>query len=139
MKINRNTFRKIAFPLLVALVVFGCSKAQTLVKILGTWDIVNVTDVDSETLESWVFDVDDILAITQASKYAPDSITARWEGKYEVKVRVYKRYVKISGFEGGMDYMNAEWEIVKSNKDVLILVNDRENGLLIKEFTKRKF
>ncbi|MHC1706950.1 MAG: hypothetical protein AB9842_05440 [Bacteroidales bacterium] len=122
-----------------AVILFGCSKAQTLVKILGTWEMVNVTDVDSETIESWVFDVDDILVINQYNKYTPDSITAHWEGTYEVRVRFYKKYVKVNGFVGGMDYMNGDWEIVKCNKNILILVNDKENGLLIKEFTKKEF
>lgn len=137
-KIARSPYL-IWVPLIIATVLFGCSKAQTLVKILGTWQMVNVTDVDSETMEDWVFDVDDIMVINQYNKYAPDSITAHWEGKYEVKVRLYKKYVKVSGFAGGMDFMNGDWEIVKCNKNILILVNDRGSGLLIKEFTKKEF
>ncbi|MCX6271016.1 MAG: hypothetical protein NTU44_07315 [Bacteroidetes bacterium] len=139
MKTKLITFRLWGYPLLLVLVLLGCSKAQTLVKILGTWEMVNVTDVDSDVTTNWLFDVDDIMVITNVPKYLPDSVLARWEGRYEVKVRVYKRYVKIYGFEGGMDYMNAEWEIVKSNKDVLILASNKEGGLLIKEFVKKKF
>ena len=126
-------------PLLLAGVLFGCSKAQTLVGILGTWDMVDVADVTSEITESWVFDVDNILNINQANKTAPDSVIAHWDGKYEVKVQIYKKFIKVTGFSGGMDYMNGDWEIVKNNKNILIIVNDKQTGLLIKEFTKRQF
>jgi hypothetical protein len=49
-----------------------------------------------------------------------------------------KRYISIYGFTGGDDYMNDEWEIVKSNKNVLIIVSDKQGGLIIREFTKKK-
>ncbi len=126
-------------PLLLALTLLACSKAQTLVKILGTWQMVNVTDVDSEITTEWLFGVDDVMAVTEYNMFEPDSILARYEGRYEVKVRFYKKYVEIKEFTGGMDYMNDDWEIVKSNKDILILVSDKEGGLLIKEFTKKHF
>lgn len=139
MKILRISKPWVWSLLFIVAFLAGCSKAQTLVKILGTWEMVNVTDVDSDTMESWVFDVDDVLVVNQYNKYTPDSITAHWEGEYEVRVKIYKKFVKVKGFSGGMDYMNGDWEIVKCNKNVLILVNDRQGGLIIKEFTKKEF
>ncbi len=118
--------------------LFACSKANTLIRILGTWDRVNVIDYNSPLAEEWVFDIDDVLSISQHLKNNPDSITYYSEGRYEVKVRFTKRYINIYGFSGGDDYMNDEWEIVKSNKDVLIIVNDKQGGLVIREFTKKK-
>ncbi len=139
MRFRLNHLRPLIYFIPLAFLLVSCSKAQTLVKILGTWEMVNVTDVGSEIGEDWVFDVDDIMEIHQYYKTNPDTLISRWQGRYQVNIDVYKKYVDIYGFSGGMDYMNTDWEIVKSNNDVLILVNDRENGLLIKEFVKKHF
>jgi len=118
--------------------LFACSKANTFIRILGTWDRVNVIDFNSPLAEEWVFDIDDVLSISQHYKNNPDSIIYYTEGRYEVKVKFTKRYISIYGFTGGDDYMNDEWEIVKSNKNVLIIVSDKQGGLIIREFTKKK-
>ena len=133
--------RKVVITTLIVVsgILFACSKSNTLVKILGTWERVNVTTVNADIIEDWLFSVDDIFLITQYHRDNPDSLTYRNEGRYTVKVKFFKRYVTIKGFSGGDSYLNDDWEIVRSNKSILILVSAKGGGLEIREFTKRKF
>lgn len=121
-----------------SLSIIACSKANTLIRILGTWERVNVINYNDVVVENWIFDIDDVLLITRYLRNKPDSLIYTLEGRYNVKVKWTQRYIHIYGFAGGDDFMNDDWEVVKSNKDVLIIASDKEGGLVIREFTKKK-
>ncbi len=136
---NRKVVKIITLTLfLTGFALFACSKANTFIRILGTWSRVNVIDLSSQEFEEWRFDVDDVLLINGYSKTYPDSLMYSWEGRYQVKVNLTNRFIDISGFNGGLDYMNDRWDIVKSNNNILIIVSGKQGGLVIREFTKKK-
>ena len=123
---------------LTAFTLFACSKANTFIRILGTWSRVNVVNLSSQEYEEWRFDIDDVLLIRGYSKAFPDSVFYTYEGRYHVGVNLTKRFIDISGFYGGLDYMNDRWDIVKSNNNILIIASGKQGGLVIREFTKKK-
>jgi len=127
--------------ILTLLALTACSKSNLLVKILGTWELVNVIDVDDPVIEEWKFDVDDLLYIYKVTPdtTSPDSVRRQLvdQGKYSVKIKMFTRYVVISDMS--VNSFNAEWEITQAKKNTLIIVSDKEGGLLIKEFTKKDF
>ena len=136
---NRKVLRIISLILfLTGFALFACSKANTYIRILGTWNRENVIDLSSQDYEEWRFDIDDVLLIKGYNKAHPDSATYTWQGSYQVKVNLTHRFIDISGFQGGLDFMNDRWDIVKSNNNTLIIVSGKQGGLVIREFTKKK-
>ena len=138
-KMSKKALKFITLSLfLTAFALFACSKANTFIRILGTWTRVNVVNLSSQEYEEWRFDVDDVLLIRGYSKTYPDSVMYTYEGRYHVGVNLTKRFIDISGYAGGLEYMNDRWDIVKSNNNILIIVSGKQGGLVIREFTKKK-
>jgi hypothetical protein len=129
--------KHVFYLLLLSMILLGCSKANTLMRILGTWDVVNVTDVTAPVKERWRFDVDDILIITHfMTVNNKDSVLSQVSGSYQVKVKLVKKYIDIYSFTGGYDFLNARWQIIKSDGKILMIIKDTHEAVMIKEFTK---
>lgn len=122
-----------AFIILIA--VFSSCKKSTESKLIGKWKWVNVYDTkDTLVVEDWEFKSNGDLIIKHRDPgLGVDSIET-WNSKFYMES--YRKFT-ISGMENEhLPQYNATWEIVKLKKDILMIVNDKAQGLYFREFYK---
>jgi hypothetical protein len=130
---NIHPYRLIKFCFILVLVVMvSCSKTNTEGKLVGTWKMIDLNDINNTTrLEKWEFTSDGLLYVTNYN-YAVSDLGNVYKLRYEVpsakKLDIYKE-----------DTVNTnyclKWEITKLNNDALVIINDN-HGILTKELEK---
>ncbi len=121
------------FLLAGIITLFSCTKTSTENKLLGTWKMMDVTDIsDSSRVERWQFVSDGKLKIYVDANGVTDSLP---KSVLHYTVQSYKKLTFVpSDSLPATDYCR-DWEISKLNKDVMILTYE-SGGVLQKEFVK---
>ena len=122
--------------LILLIILGGCSKKKER-KIEGTWEMVDIID-PPDNKEQWVFEKPGTLRRIRLTDSLPPS--GLDTGEYNIQVKLFKTLLNISGLVdfNGSPGLNGKWEVVKVNKNILILVYVEETGLLQREFIKIK-
>lgn len=123
-KILKYSFITFAF-IIVATVFSSCKKAEYPNLIQGTWQRVIVEENPTHIIELWKFE-NGKLSITGC----PNQGTAN----YFVKNKVRRSYITITDFH--ITAFNTDWMIRDLDNDKLIIINDKEGGILTKEFIR---
>ncbi len=118
----------IAFVFVAIVNVFpSCKKAEYPNLIQGTWRRDIVEDMNSTELELWKFESGK-LTITIGN-------LNRGSANYFIKNKIRRSYLTITDYQDINAY-NADWLIRDLDNDKLIIINDKEGGILTKEFVK---
>ncbi|MEE4177095.1 MAG: hypothetical protein V2I46_06245 [Bacteroides sp.] len=120
----------------VSLLVFfnGCKKQEYEERIVGVWDVVDVTDIEPGQGEVWeMFDNNiDIF------RFQIDNPEERWlhdNGKYIVERKGTKMFLKLANLN--YSTFNTSWEIFKLTSDKLVISIEVPGGIFYKEFVKK--
>jgi nitrous oxide reductase accessory protein NosL len=145
-KINLSLIKKIIFIIIITVAIVGCQKAKEN-QIEGTWEVVNIADVDSKNIEEWYFMDNDIYFLEQTFPiFYLDTLV---KGNYYIHPKLTKTEISIviTEYSGHNNFKvspyDGTWEITKFSKDKLRIAIEIENsdgtgrGLIVKEFVKR--
>lgn len=123
-----------AYFILISGVIFfiSCSKSATENKIVGTWQLVDVTNIYDSIKENWEFGSDGRLLIIEEKNGLPDAKPKSIIG-YEVKS--YKKVELYDIDTATVYYYYGTWEIKKLKKDEMIIFLDN-GGIQTREFVK---
>ena len=123
-----------AYFILISDVIFfiSCSKSATENKIVGTWQLVDVTNIYDSIKENWEFGSDGRLLIIEEKNGLPDAKPKSIIG-YEVKS--YKKVELYDIDTATVYYYYGTWEIKKLKKDEMIIFLDN-GGIQTREFVK---
>jgi len=114
------------------LLLSGCKK-HTEDLVVGTWEFVNVADIEAPHTIEWVFE-DGNLRIYHRSKANPDDLTLRDTGFYILESSPLKTTIRLLNTSNSL--WNNHWDVVKLDNSYLILHMDIPGGVLFKEFVK---
>ena len=129
----RYYIKHLSVLLILFIIAGGCSKKRKENKIQGTWEMVDVVD-PPDNKEQWVFEKPENLhRIRLTDSLPPEGIDT---GLYSIQVKGFKKFLNISGLTGSFG-LNGKWEIIKLDKEIMIIVFHEEAGLLQREFIKK--
>ena len=132
-----KNMKKAALLLLVVSTLFSCAK-QAENKLNGKWIMIPTSDFVGDS-SYWNFGTNGDLTIT----YPNDS--AVHTAAYKVVVKNAKNHIRITGLDtilGSYEPMNADWQILKLNKEFLKMAHNTPapgangKGLVYREFVK---
>ncbi|MCK9612604.1 MAG: hypothetical protein PHR81_06555 [Bacteroidales bacterium] len=114
----------------------SCTKSSVENKLQGKWKYVNVENFyDTTYVEDWEFKSGGELIIHYRDLQwmgNPDTVV-EYKGFYSMDS--YEKFT-VSGIENPhLPYYNCQWEIVKMNNNILMIVNNVEGGLYFREFS----
>ena len=115
------------------LLLFSGCKKHTEDMVEGTWEFVNVADIEALYTIEWVFE-DGNLRIYHRSKANPESLTLLDTGFYILESAPVKTTIRLLGTSSSL--WNNHWDVVKLDSSYLILHMDIPGGVLFKEFIK---
>lgn len=127
----KNIFAVVAVTLFIATVFFSSCQKKQEDRLAETWRLIRV-DVDSTVswYELWQFDGQNVHMLTRdAGGSNLDTIDI---GTYTVDAGMSKTIVTMQDF--GNSSFNGDWEILKLNKEILIMLNTTDGGWLYREF-----
>lgn len=127
-----NHFLRFAVLAMLSLGFFSCGDDRDEL-IQGVWEVVNVANIQAEKTEHWHFENGQV-RIYEVQINNPGSKVFKEEGKYLIKTRRTKHYIKMSGLSVA-DY-NTDWDIITLTSRQLVISNDFAGGILYKEFIK---
>ncbi len=110
----------------------GCKK-HTEDMVEGTWEFVNVANIEAPHTIEWVFE-DGNLRIYHRSKANPQSITLRDTGFYILESSPVRTTIRLLNTSNSL--WNNHWDVVTLDSSFLILHMDIPGGVLFKEFIK---
>jgi hypothetical protein len=110
----------------------GCRKHSEDM-VAGTWELVNVADIEAPHTTEWVFENGN-LSIYQRSKANPNDLTLRDTGFYILESTPLKTTIRLLSTSNPL--WNNHWDVVQLDKSYLILHMDIPGGVLFKEFVK---
>ncbi len=114
------------------LVLSGCKKhSEDMVR--GTWEFVNVADIEAPHTIEWVFE-DGNLSIYHRSTSNPEDLTLRDTGFYILESTPFNSTIRLLNTSNSL--WNNHWDVVKLDSSHLILHMDIPGGVLFKEFVK---
>ena len=124
----------LAFSVFSLLLLSGCRKQEYEERIVGIWDVVDVTDIDPGQGEVWeMFDNNiDIF------RYQIDNPEERWlhdNGKYIIERKGMTMYVKLANLN--YSTFNTSWEIFELSQNKLVISIEIPGGIFYKEFVKK--
>ena len=129
----RYYIKHLSVLLILFIVAGGCGKKRKEKKIEGIWEMVDVVD-PPDNKEQWVFEKPKAInRIRLTDSLPPAGIDT---GEYSIQVKGFKTFLNISGLTGSFG-LNGKWEVVKLDKEVMIIVFHEEAGLLQREFIKK--
>jgi hypothetical protein len=127
----KTKMRFIKYLLFLAgiIVFFSCNKSIEN-KLVGTWKVVNVTNINDTTfVEKWQFDSDGNLKINYYTDGGNNSVSS---SSWKYSVSSYKKLILKSNDSASY---SEDWKIAKLKKDILIMTYE-SGGLQQKEFVK---
>ncbi|MBW6480394.1 MAG: hypothetical protein K0B37_13285 [Bacteroidales bacterium] len=115
------------------LVLFAGCKKHSEDMVAGTWELVNVADIEAPHTTEWVFE-DGNLRIYQRSKANPEDLTLIDTGYYILESTPFKTTIRLLNTSNSL--WNNHWDVVQLDGSFLILHMDIPGGVLFKEFVK---
>jgi len=116
----------------------GCRKIKQ-TRLKGTWQVVDVSGLNSWINEEWTFQSGGALAVSQTISYGDSSnITTTNTAKYKMKS---SKAIMLEGFTSPtMTIYNTKWQIVEISSEHMLLVNDQQqtSGLMFIDFKRIK-
>jgi hypothetical protein len=131
----KTFFARFKYFILAAGMVFqfACTKSGTENKLLGTWKVIDITNINDTTrVEKWQFVADGKLKIFIDLNGHHDSLP---NSVFQYTVKSYKKLIVAPSDSAAPSDYCRDWQIQKLKKDVLIL-NYEAGGLVEKEFVK---
>jgi hypothetical protein len=131
----KNIYKILIFlPIVFLLFVImpGCKKALDN-KIVGTWSVVHVDDMNNKTIDEWIFTKNNEIYFNELPPYG-GAITHLDTGQYITNTSFDKKYVEI--VQCKIQDNNKKYRIMKLNKKVMKLIIESKTGLSFIEFTK---
>lgn len=117
---------------LSVIVLASCQKKQE-DRIAETWRLIRVS-VDSTVTwyEQWQFDGQNVQMVTRdTSTTSLDTIAT---GTYTVDAGLSKTIINMKDFSATQ--YNGDWEVLKLNKDIMVILNTTDGEWLYREFVK---
>ncbi len=100
----------------------------------GTWERVNVEDINNPYSYEWVFDLGEV-TMYRRSKDNPSSVTQINHGFYLLETTPIKTTLKL--IDTGNSTWNDRWDVITLNNNHLIIKLDIVGGVLYFEFVKK--
>ncbi len=118
------------FVLFLTLIFSSCTKRQE-DRIAETWRLIRV-DVDSTITwyELWQFDGESVIRMTRDS--ASSNLDTLDQGLYSVQSGLSKTIITVQDFTNTS--FNGDWEVLKLNKEIMVILNTTDGGWLYREF-----
>ncbi len=129
-KIIKTVFIAIGF---MCLFLFSSCTDKYEERLEGTWEWVDVVNINNDFTEEWHF-YDYDLTILRYLNANPDSTWVVESGTYYVEWGIFGKYIHIDETE--LRSYNTKWDIITLKDDQLIISNDIDGGVLYKEFIK---
>jgi hypothetical protein len=126
---------KILFTLsfIVLLLAFSCTKEnEDLLR--GTWERVNVENIEDPYLYEWVFDEGELIMYRRL-KSDPAVATITDRGFYVLETNPIRTTLQLVDTSNSV--WNEKWDVIRLNSEQLIIKLDIEGGVLLREFTKK--
>jgi hypothetical protein len=117
----------------MAIILSSCAKMKEN-KLERTWQLLDISlELPENAIELWDFKFGKFhrLRMRTDTILPNDTIDNGW---YLVKSGLSNTTVSISGCANPV--FNADWEVQKLKKDIMILLNTRDNNFMYKEFVK---
>lgn len=113
-------------------VLVSCQKKKE-DKIAETWRLIRVS-VDSTVTwyELWQLDGQNIQMVTRDS--SSQNLDTVASGTYTVDAGLSKTYINMQDFAASQ--YNGDWEVLKLNNDIMVILNTTDGNWLYREFVK---
>ncbi len=119
--------------LIAALGFASCQKKKE-DKISETWRLIRVS-VDSTVTWYELWQMDDGYLTMLKRDDGTGNLDTVGTGQYVVDAGLSKTVVNMEGMSDNVNYYNGQWEVLKMNNDILILLHE-EGGWYYREFVK---
>lgn len=119
----------LTFPLFFS----SCSKDNEDL-LQGTWERVNVENINDPYSYEWVFDEGE-LTMYRRLKSNPSIATVTDTGFYLLETRPLKTTLQL--VETSNEVWNEKWDVVTLDNGQLIIKLDIEGGIIMREFVKK--
>lgn len=103
----------------------SCKKSEYPNTIQGTWKRILIENDTSKIIELWKF---------ENGKLDISGGPNRGTGNYFIKNKIRRSYLTITDHQTSA--FNTDWMIRDLDKEKLIIINDKEGGILTQEFVK---
>lgn len=121
--------------ILASMLVLGsCAKDKTEF-IEGTWEMVNIENIDDIYTYEWVFNTDGYLIQLRRSKNNVFQVEQIGSGKYLLDTSPIKTTLRL--IDTPNPTMNDRWDVERLDNKQLIIKLKIEGGILYKEFVKK--
>ncbi len=117
---------------LSVIVLASCQKKQE-DRIAETWRLIRVS-VDSTVTwyELWQFDGQNVQMVTRdANSQNLDTVGS---GTYTIETGLSKTFINMKDFTA--THFNGNWEVLKLNKEIMVILNTTDGEWLYREFVK---
>ncbi len=132
----KKFFKKsLLFSFIFTIAIFSNCKKLEQGQLIGTWEYINLYDINSPNIQRWTFYKNGNLSVVTNNTAQPQ-FSYTMLGNYKVIYRIKNTVVKISDLSQGE--FNVNWEIRKLNEDVLVLFSNVNGNYLLKEFKRVK-
>lgn len=128
------SLRGIVLAGIVLVLLSGCKKQEYEERIVGIWDVVDVTDIDPGQGEVWEMFDNNI----DVYRYQVADTEDRWlhdNGKYVVERKGTKMFLKLANLN--YSTFNTSWEIFELSQNKLVISIEVPGGIFYKEFVKK--
>ncbi len=100
----------------------------------GTWERVNVEDINDPYRYEWVFQ-DGELTMYRISKEDPSDVSIRNSGYYSLEVNPLGTGLVLSNTSNST--WNDKWDVIKLDNEQLIINLEITGGIILREFVKK--
>lgn len=128
------SLRGIVLAGIVLVLLSGCKKQEYEERIVGIWDVVDVTDIDPGQGEVWEM-FDNNIDVYRYQVADPEDRWLHDNGKYVVERKGTKMFLKLANLN--YSTFNTSWEIFELSQNKLVISIEVPGGIFYKEFVKK--
>lgn len=128
------SLRGIVLAGIVLVLLSGCKKQEYEERIVGIWDVVDVTDIDPGQGEVWEM-FDNNIDVYRYQVADPEDRWLHDNGKYIVERKGTKMFLKLANLN--YSTFNTSWEIFELSQNKLVISIEVPGGIFYKEFVKK--
>ncbi len=115
------------------MLAFSCTKEnEDLLR--GTWERINVADIDDPYFYEWVFDEGELIMYRRL-KTDPAVATITDTGFYVLETNPLRTTLQL--VDTSNEAWNEKWDVVRLDTEQLIIKLDIEGGVVMREFAKK--
>ena len=127
--------QKLSFIFFIVTLVLFTSCAKEKEDLLrGTWERVNVENIEDPYFYEWLFDQGE-LTMYRRLKTNPSVATVMDRGFYVLETTPFRTTLKL--IDTSNDIWNEKWDVIRLDDQQLIIKLDIVGGVLLREFVKK--